>query len=113
MPKLASMVAIAASVLVDLATGAIAQTVPPALPLAIICYSETSRSWRVGYLAMVYEDGSALYVPPSGKLAAKMSASGVLEAPSDRPAALDCFGQTLDQLRANGRVIEFQRRDEE
>jgi hypothetical protein len=28
--------------------------------------------------------------------------------PSNRPANLDCFGKTLEQLRTLGRVIEFQ-----
>jgi hypothetical protein len=32
----------------------------------------------------------------------------VVEAPSNRPAALDCYGKTLDQLRAMGRLFEPQ-----
>jgi len=38
-----------------------------------------------------------------------VNAKGVVEAPSNRPAVLDCFGKTLDQLRSIGRVIELKR----
>jgi hypothetical protein len=32
---------------------------------------------------------------------------GVVQPPSDRPAGGDCFGETLKELRAAGRVMEF------
>jgi hypothetical protein len=34
---------------------------------------------------------------------------GAVELPANRPANLDCYGKTIDQLRAMGRVSEFQR----
>jgi hypothetical protein len=38
-----------------------------------------------------------------------LNAERVVKPPSDRPATLDCYGKTLDQLRAIGRLIAFQR----
>jgi hypothetical protein len=63
----------------------------------------------VGYLSTIKEDGSATYVGSTGQLSSTVNAKGVVEAPSNRPATIDCFGKTLDQLRAIGRLIEFQR----
>ena len=40
----------------------LAQTVPPDLPLAVICFNEKTQTWRVGYLQEVNKDGSATYV---------------------------------------------------
>ena len=51
-----------ASILVTLATGSVAQTLPPNLPLAIICFNEKTQTWRIGYLDLVAPDGSATYV---------------------------------------------------
>ena len=99
----------ATSVLVTLATGAVAQKVPPEIPLAIICWNEQTKTWRVGNLSTVKEDGTATYMATDGRLSSTLNAKGVVEPPSSRPANLDCFGKTLDQLRAMGRVIEFQR----
>jgi hypothetical protein len=97
------------SMLVTLSTGAIAQPVPPDLPTSIICYAEADQSWRVGYLFRVNKDGDAIYISPNGNLAATVNAKGVVLAPTDRPAGLDCYGKTLDELRSSGRLIEFQR----
>jgi hypothetical protein len=96
------------SLLVSLATGAIAQTVPPNLPAAIICYAQADQSWRVGYLGRVNNNGSSIYVAPDGRLSATVDAKGVVIPPSNRPAGLDCYGKTLDELRASGRILEFQ-----
>jgi len=89
--------------------GAIAQKAPPNLPGAIICYNENSRIWRVGYLNTIKENGEATYISLVDRLPVMVNAKGVLLAPSDRSSRLDCYGKTLDQLRADGRVLEFQR----
>ena len=107
MPKLPLAATAVASVLVTLATGSVAQTVPPDLPLAIICFNEQTQTWRVGYLNVVSKDGSATYI--SGDLWATVNAKGLVQPPSDRPAGGDCFGKTLKELRAAGRVMEFKR----
>ena len=57
----------------------------------------------------IKEDGTATYMGTSGRLSATVNSKGVVEPPSNRPVQLDCFGKTLDQLRAMGRVMEFQR----
>jgi hypothetical protein len=49
-----------------LATQTVAQTVPPNIPAAIMCYAEADQSWRVGYLSKVSKNGDAEYV--SGRL---------------------------------------------
>jgi hypothetical protein len=98
-----------------LATGSIAQTVPPGiaqkvppdLPLAVICFNEQTQTWAVGYLNLINKEGSATYI--SGDLAVTMTAKGVVQPPSDRPGGGDCFGKTLKELRAAGRVMEFKR----
>ena len=46
MPKLPLAATAVASVLVTLATGSVAQTVPPDLPLAVICFNEQTQTWR-------------------------------------------------------------------
>ena len=89
--------------------GIVAQTVPPDLPLAIICLNEGTQIWGIADLATVRKDGSATYLPPTGQLAATVNAKRMVEPPQDRPAVFDCFGKTLDELRAIGRIIEFQR----
>jgi hypothetical protein len=109
MLKLSLAVSAATSVLVALATGAIAQKVPPELPLAIFCWSEPTRTWVVGNLSTIKEDGTATYVGSNRRLSGTVNAKGIVEPPSNRPAAIDCYGKTLDQLRAMGRVMEFQR----
>jgi hypothetical protein len=79
-------VCIVTSVLVTLATGAVAQKVPPEIPLAIICWNEQTKSWRVGNLSTIKEDGTATYVTPSGQLSSTLNAKGVAVPPSNRPA---------------------------
>ena len=95
-------------VFLTLATQTVAQTVPPNLPAAIMCYAEADQSWRVGYLFKVNKNGDAAYVSANGKLSTTLNAKGVVEAPTNRPAGLDCYGKTLADLRSNGRVMEFQ-----
>ena len=109
MPNLPLAATAVASVLVTLATGSVAQTVPPDLPLAVICFNEKTQTWQVGYLHVVSEDGSATYVAPAGELWATVNANGLVQPPSDRPAGIDCYGKTLDELRAAGHVMEFKR----
>ena len=110
MLKLSLAVTAVTSVLVTLATGpAVAQKVPPEVPLAVICWNEQTKTWRVGNLSTIKEDGTATYMTTDGRLLSTVNAKGIVEAPSNRPANLDCFGKTLDQLRAMGRLIEFQR----
>jgi hypothetical protein len=57
------------------------------------------------HLTLINKDGSATYI--SGDLAVTVDAKGVVQPPSDRPAGSDCFGKTLEELRAAGRVMEF------
>jgi hypothetical protein len=109
MPKLPLMMTAITSMLVALATGAVAQTVPPDLPAAIICYAQADQSWRVGYLFRVNKKGDAIYTTPDGRLSATVNAKGVVAAPLNRPAGVDCYGKTLDELRSSGRIMEFQR----
>jgi hypothetical protein len=97
------------SMLVTLATGAVAQAVPPSLPAAIICYAQADQSWQVGYLFRVNKDGDATYITPNGRLSAMVNAKGVVAAPTNRLASGDCNGKTLDELRSIGRIMEFQR----
>jgi hypothetical protein len=96
-------------VLVTFATGTIAQTAPPNVPIAVICYIEQNQSWRVGYLYRINQNGDAEYLTADGKLGATLNAKGVVLAPANRPAVLDCIGKTIDELRANGRVMDIQR----
>ena len=109
MPKLPMAVAAVIGTLVTLVTGAVAQTVPPNLPAAVMCYAEADQSWRVGYLYRVNKNGEAMYISADGKLTATVNANGVVEAPTNRPAGVDCYGRTLDELRSSGRTMEFQR----
>ena len=107
MPKLPLAATAVASIFVTLATGSVAQTLTPNLPLAIICFNEKTQTWRIGYLDVVAPDGSATYV--AGDLWATVNAKGLVQPPSNRSAGVDCFGKTLDELRAAGRVMEFKR----
>jgi hypothetical protein len=109
MRKLPLAVIAVVSVLVIPATGAVAQKALPEVPLAIVCWNEQAKTFVVGNLSTIKEDGTGTYVGSSGRLSATVNAKGVVEAPSNRPAALDCYGKTLDQLRAIGRVIELKR----
>jgi hypothetical protein len=109
MLKLSLAATAIAPVLVTLATGSVAQTVPD-LPLSVICFNEQTKTWTVGYLHVVREDGSAIYVAPAGELGATLNTKGLVETPTDRPAGSDCFGKTLKELRAAGRVMEFKRK---
>jgi hypothetical protein len=38
-----------------------------------------------------------------------VNAKGVVAAPTNRPAGVDCYGKTLDELRSSGRIMDFQR----
>ena len=98
MPKLPLAATAVASILVTLATGSVAQTLSPNLPLAIICFNDKTQTWRIGYLDAVSPDGSATYV--AGGLWATVNAKGLVQPPSNRSAGVDCFGKTLDELRA-------------
>ena len=106
MPKLPLAATAVASVFVTLATGSVAKTVPD-FPLAVICFSEQTQTWRIGYLQEVSKDGSAVYVAAAGHLRVTVNANGLVQPPSDRPPGVDCFGKTLKELRAEGRVVEF------
>jgi len=108
-PKLPLAITAVTSMLVTLATGAVAQAVPPSLPAAIMCYAQQDQSWRVGYLHRVDKQGDAIYLTPDGKLSATVNAKGLVAAPTNRPAGVDCYGKTLDELRSTGRVMDFQR----
>ena len=99
------------SVLVTLATGAVAQKVPPEIPLAVICWNERTKTWQVGNLSAIKEDGTATYIATDGRLSSTVNAKGVVVPPSNRPANITstASARPLDHLRAMGRVIEFQR----
>ena len=90
-----------------LATAAVAQTFPSNFPMAIACSRPQDQSWHIGYISAVNANGDATYIA-AGRLTATVNAKGVVVAPTDRPAALDCFGKTVDELRAMGRVMDFQ-----
>jgi len=108
MSKLPFVTAITTSLLA-IATGVVAQTVPPNLPAAIICYAQVDQSWRVAYLGRVNKNGDMIYITPDGRLSATVNAKGVVAPPTNRPAGLDCYGKTLEELRSSGRIMEFQR----
>ena len=110
MPKFLLTLVAVPLVFLTIATGTIAQTpTPPNVPMAVICYIEQNQSWRIGYLNRINQNGDAEYLTADGKLGATLNAKGVVLAPANRPAAQDCFGKTVDELRANGRVMDFQR----
>jgi hypothetical protein len=93
------------SSLVALTTASIAQTLPTDLPLGIVCYSQQSKAWTIGYLQSVNENGTATY---RGQHSATLNADHVLVPPTNRATVLDCYGKSLDQLRAMGRLIPLQ-----
>jgi hypothetical protein len=109
MPRLTLVLTAVSSMLVTLAAAALAQAVPPNLPAAVICYAQTDQSWRVGYLLKVNKSGDATYITPDGRLSTMVDAKGVVRPPTNRPAGVDCYGKTLDELRSMGRIMEFQR----
>lgn len=108
MLKFPLALAAVSGVFLTLATQTVAQTAPPNLPAAIMCYAEADQSWRIGYLFKVNKNGDAEFVSANGRLGATLNAKGVVEAPTNRPAGLDCYGKTLAELRSNSRVMEFQ-----
>ena len=55
-----------AAALITSTTASVAQTVPPDLPQAIMCWNKTTESFGVAYLAAVRKDGTATYMPPGG-----------------------------------------------
>ena len=85
MPKLPLAATAVASILVTLATGSVAQTLPPNLPLAIICFNEKTQTWRIGYIDVVAPDGSATYV--AGDLWATVNAKGLVQPPIAQQAS--------------------------
>jgi hypothetical protein len=95
-------------VILTLATATAAQPFPPNFPVAISCYAEHSKSWGVAYLHNVDANGDAIYMSPTGQLSGTVNAKGIVEMPTNRPPNNDCFGKTVDELRAIGRVMEFQ-----
>jgi hypothetical protein len=110
MPKFPLGLVAISGVLLCIATGTIAQTpAPPNVPVAIICYFEQNQSWHIGYLSRINQNGDAEYSAIPRRLSATISAKGVVLKPTNRPDALDCYGKTVDELRANGRVMDFQR----
>jgi hypothetical protein len=108
MLKFPLVLAAVPGVLLTLTTATVAQTVPN-VPIAVICYAQQEKEWRVGYLYRVTDSGDAMYLSPTGKLGATINAKGVVVVPTNRPAGLDCYGKTLEELRSSGRVMEFQR----
>ena len=99
---------VAAPGVIALTTATVAETLPPNYPIAITCYAPGDQSWRVGYLSKVQANGDALYQRGDGRLSATVNAKGIVEAPTDRPALLDYYGKTVDELRAMGRVLDIQ-----
>lgn len=99
-------IATAASMVIATSTTTLAQSAPPKLPFAITCYVEANGSWVVGYLRDVNSDGSATYMPPGGRVSVTLGADGIVQIPDDRSAASDCFGKSLDELRASRRLLE-------
>ena len=107
MPRILRAMIPAAGVILAFAAEAAAQTNPPDFPIGLICYLQQAQSWRVVYLNSVNANGDAIYL--TGRLTLTVNAKRVVGAPVDRPAVSDCIGKTLDELRSNGRVIDFQR----
>jgi hypothetical protein len=68
--------------------------------------AESDHSWRVGYLFEINQNGDVMYLSANGQLGATVDASGTVVAPANRPAGLDCYGKTLDELRSSGRTME-------
>jgi hypothetical protein len=97
------------AVLAVTVTAAGAQTTPPNVPAAIICYAQADQSWRVGYLHRITKNGDAMYTSLVGNLNVTVNAKGLVLAPTNRPSGVDCYGKTLDELRTNGRIMDFQR----
>ena len=95
-------------VLLTLATPTTAQTFPTNLPMAITCYNPPDKSWHVGRLSSVRASGDAIYMAANGRLSATVNSKGLVVSPTDRPTSLDCYGKTLDELRAMGRLMDFQ-----
>lgn len=100
--------ALSAAMLGGSLISASAQTVPSNLPAAIFCFAKADQSWRVGYLSRVNKNGEALYTGAGGALSATVDAKGVVLTPTNRPAGLDCFGKSLEELRVGGRLMDFQ-----
>ena len=96
------------SMVVTFATATVAQTVPN-VPIAVFCYAQQDKEWRVAYLSKVNENGDAVYVSANGRIGATINANGVVLPLTNQRAGTDCYGKTLDELRSNGRVMEFQR----
>jgi hypothetical protein len=96
-------------VILTLATATAAQTFPTNLPIAITCQNQQDKSWRVGYLYKVDANGVAIYMAADAKLSTTVNAKGIVETPTNRLGRLDCYGKTLDELRANGRLMDFPR----
>lgn len=106
--QVAIYLAMSAAMLGGSAMSASAQSLPSNLPAAILCYAKADQSWRVGYLSRVNKNGEALYAGAGAALSATVDAKGIVVAPNNRPAGLDCFGKSLEELRAGGRLMDFQ-----
>jgi hypothetical protein len=95
------------ALLVAQTTASIAQTLPPDIPLGIVCYSQKTQTWMVGYLNTVNDNGTATF--RGGMHVANLNADRKLVPTTDRATVLDCYGKTLDELRTMGRLIPLQR----
>jgi hypothetical protein len=102
MPR-SPLVATAISSMLLVVKTAIAQTFPPNR------YAQADQSWRIGHLSRVNKNGDGIYVAADGRLSAMLNAKGLVMPPTNRPAGLDCYGKTLEDLRSSGRVMEFER----
>jgi hypothetical protein len=54
----------------------------------------------------INQNGDVMYLSANEQLGATVDASGTVVAPANRPAGLDCYGKTLDELRSSGRTME-------
>ena len=75
-------------------------------PMAINC--DRDGALRFGYLSEIRTDGSAVYHSVDGRRAAQLNTKGVLE-PLTPMKPTGCIGKSLDELRAEGRTVEFPR----
>ena len=75
-------------------------------PMAISC--ERDGALRFGYLSEIRTDGSAAYHSVDGRRAAQLNTKGVLE-PLTPMKPTGCIGKSLEELRDEGRTVEFPR----
>jgi hypothetical protein len=110
-PKFSLPLIASCSVLAAITTVSVAQATsfPQDLPMGIICSSPNGKTWVVGYIQSIKENGDAIYQASGGRLNATVNAARLLVPPSDRPSGSDCYGKTLDELRAMDHLIPFQK----